>query len=617
MFLRSFGKILRGRTNWFQVAAACMLGSWLGFVPGIVLPSGAGGGFMQSPGLVVTILLLAFVLNTNLALFGIVFGLASLLSVLALPVSFQAGRWLLDGPLRPVFESAAELPVLAWFGLEYYATTGGLLVGTIVGAAATALAWLSLRAFRRRMATLEEGSAAYQKWSRNLPVRIAAWVVLGGDKRKKLSYADLLEQRRIGNPVRITGLVAVLVLGAAVWFGHEFVAGRLVQRHMRSGLERVNGATVDLASVQLDLAAGVASVKGLAITDPEDLGRDTFRAGELTFALGTADLLRRRLVIDEIASVDASMGLPRETPGRLLHDPAPPPPPPDGPGKTIEDYLKQFELWRDRLQQVSKWLETIGGDETPEQETPEQRRERIEHERELRGYAAVPAEGLRRESPMLWIRKLRLEGLRSSLLGEDLLDIRASNLSSNPSLVGAATALEVGSRSGRIRIGLSIDPSDGQAGTNLQWRDLDVDSTVAELKYAPVRGGKMALAFDARLDTRHERGVWIDAPLVVTLEQTTLTLPGIDPRPVGRLVVPIGLRGPLTSPRITLDDKALADALIQAGQQELANEVQKRLGEVLQSEQARKAQQQLEELQKKLPPGLPIPDIFGGKKKDG
>jgi hypothetical protein len=153
----------------------------------------------------------------------------------------------------------------------------------------------------------------------------------------------------------------------------------------------------------------------------------------------------------------------------------------------------------------------------------------------------------------------------------------------------------------------------------------------------PARGGTLDLELNGKLIPDARDGFRIDLPLVVHLQGTTLSLAGAAPTPVEKLTLPIGLSGPLASPRISLDPKALADALTAAGKAELAKFVNENLGklgqlpgeagkaatELLQGKtpeqiaaEAKKkaeeeAKKQLEELKKKLPiPGL------GGKKEE-
>ena len=111
-------------------------------------------------------------------------------------------------------------------------------------------------------------------------------------------------------------------------------------------------------------------------------------------------------------------------------------------------------------------------------------------------------------------------------------------------------------------------------------------------------------------------GMWLDLPLQVTLRGTTLRLPGTSPTAIAKLDLPLGIRGPLASPSVRLDDKALTDALVAAGKAELAGQVQKLAGnkvdEALKGKggkAAEAAQKKANELKKLVPGG-----IFGGKK---
>jgi hypothetical protein len=87
------------------------------------------------------------------------------------------------------------------------------------------------------------------------------------------------------------------------------------------------------------------------------------------------------------------------------------------------------------------------------------------------------------------------------------------------------------------------------------------------MKGAFTGGGKQALA--------------MDVPLQVALTDTTFALAGSKETKVSSLLLPIGLRGALTSPSVSLDDKVLQEALVKAGQAELANFVQGQAGKLL------------------------------------
>ncbi len=114
MLLRKIGKLLRGKDTPCQLMAAAVLGSLLGFVP----------GFAQAPGLVLCLIALLVVLSANIGLALLVVLPAHLLSLLLLPVSFDVGRFLLEGGASGFFAALIDMPVVAWFGLEHYATVG-------------------------------------------------------------------------------------------------------------------------------------------------------------------------------------------------------------------------------------------------------------------------------------------------------------------------------------------------------------------------------------------------------------------------------------------------------------------------------------------------------------
>src|SRR5688572_4725418 len=95
MITRQIGKILRGKATPLQIMMAAILGAMLGFVP----------GWWEGPGLIIALTLLLIILNANLAVAAIVGLLAKLISYALLPVTFEAGRFLLDGPTQGFFKT--------------------------------------------------------------------------------------------------------------------------------------------------------------------------------------------------------------------------------------------------------------------------------------------------------------------------------------------------------------------------------------------------------------------------------------------------------------------------------------------------------------------------------
>lgn len=608
MITRRIGKLLRGKATPLQVMFASVLGALIAFVP----------GFEQGMGLLVALVLLLLLLNANLGVALLVFLPVRLLALALMQTSFAVGRFLLDGPTQGLFQSWINAPVLAWFGFEYYATTGGLVLGLVVG---LLLGWAIVRlmsGLRHKLAGLEEGSERYQRITSKPWVKVLLFLFVGGSHGKR-TYAELAA-RRIGNPVRILGLVVVVLVATGVWFLQGLLAEPVLTQALKSGLEDANGATVDLASVELDLSEGRLALSGLALADPEQLNTDLFRALRIEAQVDTADLLRRRLAVDRLVIARASNGERRETPGeRIGAGPAPEEPEPaaEASERTLDDYLAQAEVWKERLAQARRWLEELGsegeaGGVGVREETLEERL--LRQVREF-GYAGVRAEHLVEGAPTFLIRELAVEELTSVHLLDEVLDLRAQNLSTHPGLVEGAPQLSLGSRSGKIELALGLDALSADPEQNrvhFAWRGLPVDALGLSVRGTrPVQGGTLDVSLDGGWSAG--RVGRIDLPLQVVLRDSVVSLGGRSTH-VDEFALPIDLRGPLEAPRIGIDAKALQDALVAAGADELAKQARAELdGQV---EEARekveeKLGDELGEQAEKLLEGLPFK-----KKKD-
>ncbi len=89
---------------------------------------------------------------------------------------------------------------------------------------------------------------------------------------------------------------------------------------------------------------------------------------------------------------------------------------------------------------------------------------------------------------------------------------------------------------------------------------------------SPVEGGTIDFAMKGEVTS--SPAPTIDLPLYVTLHNTVLHMAGRQ-QPVDQLELPLGLRGPIDSPAITLDKKKLADALAKSGATQLARDLLK------------------------------------------
>jgi len=575
MFItRKIGKLLRGNATPMQLSMACVLGSLIGFMP----------GFSQAPGLLIVFIILLAILNANLFLAAVVMAVAKLISLAIMPLTFMVGRLLLDGPTGGLFAMLINAPVTALMGFEYYATTGGLVMGTLFGIIAAMLVIRALQRFRTKMASMEHGSERYQNWSSKGWVKVLTFVFIGSTKKR--DYEKLLS-RKYGNPVRILGVVGAVLLVVLLVLLYQFASGPIVAAAMQRGMERANGATVDIREVELDIAAGRLTLLGFAMADPNDLPTDLLRADRLEADVDLRDLLRKRLALDQARLTNASTGETRVVPGRRVGRWPEPKLPDRTPEEgTIEQYIEQAKVWKDRLSQLRQWMETLSGPEEAAEDDPTERREtlreRLERQIAERGYANVRAEHLITGAPTFMVYHLDAEQVRSVHLGGMTLDIRGRNLSTHPHLAEGAPSVLIESDDDRLRAFVSLDhivTADVDSTMSFHLKNLDVDRVAPQLAASRfIQGGTMDLEASGSYGAA---GVGlIDLPLTVTLHNTEMTLAGSS-RSLSRLMVPIGLRGPLDNPAIMVDYSKLAEELIQAGASEFAEQLDDRIGDRL------------------------------------
>jgi hypothetical protein len=566
MILRNIGRALLGKATPFQIHAGCLIGGALGFTADLE----------RAPGLTVALIVLLLTLNTNIWLATVVALGGVAVNVVLLPASFHVGRLLLDGPARGLFETAINAPVLALFGFEYYSIAGGLLLGLLFGLAAGLGLTAVVRRTRAAFLGLDAGSEKFRAITSKRSVRIASWLLLGATPSRE-AY-EKLAAKRVGNPVRIWGAALASAIVVAIFVLASFLAGPFLASMLQAGLERANGATVDLKGATIDLASSRVSLDGLAMADPNALSTDIFRTVKVEANLAGADLLRRRLRFDRIVVDVAASGVARETPGRRT-DTAPAPQeggeaPAEG-YETIDDYLNEARVWRDRLAQLRSWLEKIAPSDKPPKD--EKLEEKLRRQIRERGYAWASADHLVRGAPTLLISELRIERLQALQVGGKQLNIVGTNLSTHPHLSPGPPHLTV--RAADDTILFEVGP--GMA-LSCAIRGIQGDAIGGALKAAPVSGGTVDLAAKGRWEGAGTGGV--DLALDAVLLGTTLKVPGSgEPRRIERLQLPLAVKGTLDDPRVLLRDEDLAKALVAAGQKELASKITdeagKRLGD--------------------------------------
>ncbi len=578
MIIRKFAKILRGDATPFQLIAACLLASGLGFAP----------GFVQAPGLILTFAALLILLNANLALAGLVGLAAKLLSLALAPVSFSIGRFFLDGPTGGFFQSMINAPVLAWFGFDYYTTSGGLFLGLLFGAlCGFTVAW-AVTAFRKTMKRLGGNSEAFNRFASKGWVKGLSVLLAGGASKR--SFDELLS-RRIGNPIRMLGLVFVALCTLLAIIFQQFASGPILRVAMISGLERANGATVDIESAELNLKENRLTVQGLAIADPNALETDLFRVGVIQADLSGTSLLRRRAQIDRLVFQGAKHGEKRSEAGHLIFRELPPPKPKpttDPNTKSIDDYIKDAKLWKERLAQLEEWLKKLSGPEETPTNQDEGLEERLRRQAAQLGYHRVRATHLIEGSPTLSILDLAIDNITTTALVGETLSLHGTNLSTHPRLLGKPAGIRIESSNGSILFDTLLGARSGPENANqieFAYRNMDADRLAGNLKIAgtaPVQGGTANLQVKGTWTSSN--GIQVDLVTQLTLNNSTLQLPNVGSASVKELTIPIQVTGPLKNPDIHVDGKQFQEALTRAG----VSQVKDKLVEKAQEELTKK-----------------------------
>ncbi len=570
MLTRKIGQLLRGKTTPFQVFTAALLGTAIGFLP----------GFGRAPGLTVALVAVLLVLNANLFVAAFCAALGKLAGLALLPTSFKIGQVLIDEQATDLFAKMVNTPVLRFFGFEHYAVTGGLVLGLALGAVlGLLLAFLQGRV-RKLMAGLAEDSERYGELTSKKWVSVLCWLFVGP---REGSWEELGD-KRVGLPFRPLGLVALLVLVGGAFAANALLSSGLVGSAVRKGLERANGATVELEGFQLAPRSGRLAIERLAMADRYELSSDLFRGLAFEADVSVSELFRGRVVVERLSIREAASGVSRDTPGEPV-GPAPPESEDAEEGGgfglpkldelDLEDVLADVERWKGTLEKVQRLLGRLAGDASEQEPEPEPGtpswRERLEQRAERSGLADLTATHLFPSEPRFLVRELVVEDFRFGQIGEEQLDLRVMNLSSSPAKLGKPVQLALATVDDSVRLDAALGATPTLA---LRATGLDVDRIASGLEMDGqrlVRGGTIEFEMDGSFDARAGT---LDLPLRVRLDGTELNVPRVGATLVEDFSLPVGLRGPLGSPRVSVDDEQLVSALVAAGKKAFASRVQ-------------------------------------------
>ena len=572
----NFKKIIRvllGKATPFQIILSCLLASMLAFVP----------HFSTAPFLFILIAFLILIFSVNIGLVIIVWAIVKALSFLLVHASFSVGVMLLHSFLQPIFQWLINAPLFAFAGFDIYLVTGGQLLGIIIGLILGFILAHSIKTLRAKGASIQSDKPAYDKWANKLPVKILSWVALG-QSIHKIDWATL-SAKKTKNPFRITGIILVILIIAAAFMAQSVLQSKMVKHILVQQLEKVNGATVNLASTDIDATAGKITLHGLQLANPNDLNKNLFSADTLTAQISLSNLLRARLVLNDLLVNKAESGDTRKTPGKLYVAPSalPATKPETQKDKTTEtlpqlsQYMKDAKSWQTKLDQIQRLLSFVSGSTDKKEDTKSPAKNTPQTEATLYGYDKVSAAFLIEKHPTLTISKLTVKTLNVAALPNDPLNIQATNLSTEPSFLNKTPTLNAHSQSGNIGLVLKANQLEHTNQPNeldFHLNKLPTEDIMKNInsKTVDISGGY----FNIKTDGLWKQGapLQVNLPLYVTLINSDIKVANTSTH-IDSLPINLTLSGSLNNPSVKIDAGDFLQNAIKSGvQQQLKNKVE-------------------------------------------
>jgi len=569
MLAGSVKKFLKGGLSPAHVWSTVVLGVLLGMIP----------DYAASAGLVAILVLCSLLVRVNAGLFALSLIVSKTFLLLSLPWLFDLGQAALNGSMGAGLLTLSQLPVLAWFGFERYATVGALFVGVPLSLFAAFAVNRSIQKMRQAGASLDS-NPKFDAFAQSLVGRVSLNLMLGKSAKDGLGSAlnNSVPLLRWKEGIVAALLIAIVAAGAWQWAKSD------LKTAVVPVLERANGATVDVDGLSLNLWTGTLDVTGLALADPSDLSLNSFAATELRISVSSLALLSKRIVVNKVSTTDATYGMARATPGQLV-----------GPlidtaaisAPSAEDlggYVNEAEQWLDRLKQVQSWLKKWegsipnGSDAKPEVGAPSYE-EWLQEQIAQSGYIKQSFAPIEDSFWSVVAKKVLMESLRIAALGDKDLTLSAENLASNPKQLALAPRVEMTSNDESLSVLLQLNELSGAGANRLSVSadGLDAESTLSSLKPSiskQISGGQIALNVNGEF--RYAGDGELNIELLARLRDAELTVRRRNV-PVDELQVPVLIQGSFNAPKIRVENRAIEDQLKNLAEAAIKDEAKSRV----------------------------------------
>ncbi|MCF6776200.1 TIGR03546 family protein [Thiotrichales bacterium 19X7-9] len=579
--MKSFKKMLKiifGQATPFQLFLGCLFGFILGFIP----------GFSYAPFLMVLFIFLILIFNVNIGFVIITYIISKILSFIIEGISFHLGVWLLDGAPQPLFKWMVNTPVLAYAGFDYYLVAGGFLVAIILGIIVGLIVVKLFTTVRNKMASVQTNSEMYQKIVNKFSVKLITWILME-KAAHKVDWVKLKE-KRLKHPFRITGVILVIILIILFFVFQSFLQSQMVSNIIKNQLTKVNGATVDFKSLDINLTDAKLSITGLGFANPDDLDKDRFYAEDLTAKLNISHLLTKRLSLEQVIVNNISLDHKRTTKGSLYIKSADvtETKPQETQQKSAQDadvemksypidqYIKNAKAYKGYLDDVNRLLNMIGGDQSKDDNKATD--ESINEQVKVYGYANVRAVDLVTKVPTFTIESLTANQIKSGFENK-VFDLKAKNLATEPYLLDQPTTIDIASTDKSINVNLFNANKSGKINTiNLNLNKLSAKSILENIKF----NNNFALSADQlSLNTNgqwhiEDHTVYLNLPVNLDLYQANIKVNNTNKK-MQTLALKFKVTGSLNNPSLEINQDQIKNILLQAGTSEVKDRINNQL----------------------------------------
>jgi uncharacterized protein (TIGR03546 family) len=611
--IRKILKILRGGVSPVIIFISIMLGFTFGLIPGF-------------SGLHAVLIALVFLLNVHLGMFLMSAALGKALCFAAAPVLYHIGM-ATQSYLSGLLKFLAAIPIIGITDFNKYAVVGGLIAGPVIGVVVGLLMARSVIGFRRMMLKVEENSEKFKKWYSNKWVRILDRILIG--KRTKDTKSLFTVKTKI---IRKAGVAFAVILLVIFGVATHFLKDTKIKDYATARLTQLNGAEVNLETLKLSILKGEASVSGIQVTDAENPGNNQIAVENISADASVYGLMLGKVVLDEVRLSDIQFDQKRQTPGEVIKTKA------EEPGVfdpceykvTVEDisklekYLENAKAVKEWLQKARKWLPEPADKEgeAPVEQAP------IKYLDYLIARADVPT------SARFLARNVLLEkvGIKSPVFGSS--NISMENINDAPSATALPINLKVKSNDTPLEINMTFDYSSGEKVPKVAGNFTKLDLSKLQSNLSSGAG----LTFTSGLASGQFNGLItsesIDLTVDIDVQNMQASSQGDGILGLGGqttseafkilkdLKTTIKIVGPTTEPRLVFDTHGLQDsikqALVKAGKDRLAEEIDKQVEKQLGDKLGDKVPEELKDVIKEpkdlIKKGLG--GLLGGKEED-